>query len=89
MKRRFRRIPLFKQLLAGYDRICCHAVNGPVSRQHQLLLLVGAFLLLCSVAGSIWLINVQQRGQGSEEVLESQAAIVGIFSAERVTRREI
>jgi|SRR5665647_197809 len=98
MKRRLSRTPLFKQLRHCRDRMYSDCVAGKnnfvavkecVSRQHQVLLGVGIFFLLGWIIASIWLVNIQRKEQGDEEVLEHQATISMVFPAEMLTKREM
>jgi len=90
MKNRLRRTPLYKQLHAGCNRMYKDCVTRKndfvwvkrcVSRQHQVLLGVGIFFLLCWIIASIWLINLQRREPGHEEVLELQLTITMFIPA--------
>lgn len=89
MKNPFRRAPVFNQLRCGceqrYENFVARinklaVVRGCVSRQHQLLLGIGIFLLLCWTIGSIWLINARQSGLSAAEILAEQETSALLFS---------
>lgn len=90
MKNRLRCPPFFKQSRFGCDRMFKYciarkndlvSVKGCVRRQHQVLLGVGIFFLLCWIIASIWLINLQKTEPGNEELLEFQATITMVSPA--------
>jgi hypothetical protein len=98
MKSRLCRTPPFKQLRYGYDRLYSHCavklnnftvVKGCMDRQHQVLLGIGIFLLLCWIIASIWLINRQRAEQGKGEILEYPSTIAMLSPAKEATKRDI